>query len=318
MSLEPRGDTGFSDARCARVAIVVVLYTSGPHLRDFVASLAAGLGGVEFELIAVDNASPDDSAGLMQELAPEATIVRTGRNGGYAAGINAGVAAAAEHSAVLVVNPDVRLEPGCVRELASRLRRTGVGITVPRLVDADGQIIDSMRREPTVRRAWGDAILGAQRAGRWPTLGEIVSDRHEYEREQLTDWAEGSTQLISSDCWQACGDWDESFFLYSEETDYNLRARDRGFTTLYVPTARATHLAGGSGVSDALWVMQVTNRIRFFRRRRGRGASILYWLATLMREATRALLGRSNSRAATRALLSLRRLRETPDPKTLK
>ncbi|SDU84319.1 Glycosyltransferase, GT2 family [Microlunatus sagamiharensis] len=286
-----------------RVAVVVVLYNSAPLLPDLVESLPAGLTGVDFELVGVDNASPDSSVETLLELAPWATVVRTGRNGGYAAGINAGVAAARPHDAVLVLNSDVRLRPGCVAALLEGLQRTGAGIAVPRLLDADGALIDSLRREPTVLRAIGDAVLGAQRAGRFATLGENVTDLDAYGRAQRSDWAEGSTQLISRECWETCGPWDESFFLYCEETEFDLRARDLGFSTWLVPEAQAVHLEGGSGLSDRLWVLQVTNRVRLFRRRHGRVAVDLYWAATLLREATRAMLGRSNSRAATRALL---------------
>ena len=296
------------------VAVVVVMYKSQHLLAGLVASLDDGLGGVSFELVAVDNDSPDCSAEVIRRIAPDATIVRTGRNGGYAAGINAGVAAARPHTAILVLNSDVRLGRGCVGELLQAVRQPGIGIAVPRLVDAEGRVIDSMRREPSVARAFGDAILGAQRAGRFSALGEVVSDRRSYEREQCTDWAEGSTQLISAECWRACGPWDESFFLYSEETEYNLRARDFGFAVRYVPTAKATHLAGGSGVSDELWTMQVLNRITLFRRRHGMSATALYWLATVLRELTRAALGRGNSRAAAKALLSPRNVRAVPDP----
>ena len=98
-----------------------------------------------------------------------------GRNAGYAAGINAAVRAAPPHSAILVLNPDVRLMPGCVAELLDALR-PGTGLAVPRLVDAKSELIESMRREPTVLRAWGDATLGARRAGRYPAFGEVVTD----------------------------------------------------------------------------------------------------------------------------------------------
>ncbi|GAA2106728.1 glycosyltransferase family 2 protein [Microlunatus panaciterrae] len=302
-----------TDLTHERVTVVVVMYNSGPLLADFVTSLEEGLAGVEFELVAVDNASPDDSAEIMETIAPSATIVRAQRNGGYAAGINLGVAAAGPHTAILVVNSDVRLGRNCVAQLLTRLRRPGVGIAVPRLVDGEGQVIDSMRREPSVFRAFCDAIIGAERAGR-RALGEVITDRRQYEQEQTTDWAEGSTQLISAECWRVCGPWDESFFLYSEETEYDLRARDLGFSTIFVPSAGAIHLEGGSGISDTLWSLQVVNRVRFYRRRHGRLATVMFWLATFVRESTRAALGRQNSRAAARALMTPRYLRATAGP----
>ena len=69
------------------------------------------------------------------------------------------------------------------------------------------------------------------------------------------DWAEGSTQLVSRACLDACGPWDESFFLYSEETDFHLRAGARGFGVQYVAAAQAVHLEGDSGTSPRLWAL---------------------------------------------------------------
>jgi GT2 family glycosyltransferase len=300
------------------VTVVVVTYNSARLLPGLLSSLEAGMAGVPWELVVADNASADDSLAVVQSLAPTATIVQTGRNAGYAAGINAAVSQARPHSAVLVLNPDVRLAPGCVPELLRALGEPGVGIAVPRLDDANGERIDSMRREPTLLRALGDALLGAGRAGRYPLLGEVVTDDRRYESETSTDWAEGSTQLISAECWHRCGPWDESYFLYSEETDFDLRARDSGFATRYVPTALATHLEGGSAGSPRLWALLTVNRVRLFRRRNGRLSTVMFWAATVLREASRAALGKETSRAAVRALLSPVRLREMPGPHWLR
>jgi GT2 family glycosyltransferase len=174
-----------------------------------------------------------------------------------------------------------------------------------------------MRREPSVLRIIGDAVFGAGRAGRCPWLGEVVTDRRRYVRPAVTDWAEGSTLLISRDCWQACGGWDESFFLYSEETDFALRARDAGLATRFVPTARAVHLEGDSRRSPGLWALLTLNRVRLYRRRHGPVSAAGFWAALLLREASRAAIGRRPSRAAVRALLSPRRLHEVPGPHTV-
>lgn len=285
------------------VAIVVVTFNSQGVLPGLLDSLDGGLSGVRWHLYVADNASSDGSVAVVKASAPDATIVEVGHNAGYAAGINAAVAAADSYTAVLALNPDVRLTKGCVVELLRALRGPGVGIAVPRLVDRNDMLIDSMRREPTVLRAFGDAILGARRAGMYPALGEVVTDPQCYEMEMLTDWAEGSTQLISAECWDRCGPWDESYFLYSEETDFDLRARDAGYGTRYVPTALAIHLEGDSGSSPALWALLILNRVRLFRRRNGKPRLVLFWIATLLRELSRAMLGKQTSRTAVRALI---------------
>ena len=81
-----------------------------------------------------------------------------------------------------------------------------------------------------------------------------------YESRTTTDWAEGSTQLISARCWRRCGPWDERFFLYSEETEFDLRAADHGFATLFVPEADAVHL--GAGRARPRSALLMVNRVR--------------------------------------------------------
>ncbi|MBC2931414.1 glycosyltransferase family 2 protein [Nocardioides sp. zg-1228] len=296
------------------VVVVVVTYNSASLVADLLASLPTGMGDVPWRLAVADNDSHDGSLEVVRELAPAAVLVPVGRNAGYAAGINAAVAATGVGRAVLVLNPDVRLMPGCVPALLEALALPGTGVAVPRLLDGQGGLVPSMRREPTIARALTDALLGATRAGGLGALGEVVTDPSAYDRPATTEWAEGSTQLISAECWAACGEWDEGFFLYSEETDYHLRARDRGYLTRYVPSATAVHLGGDSTTSPRLWSMLVANRLRLFARRNGPVRTAAYWLVLLARETSRGVLGKQTSRAAVRALLSPPTLRAARGP----
>jgi GT2 family glycosyltransferase len=300
------------------VAVVVVAYNSGEVLPGLIESLPAAMGDLRWQLVVADNASTDDSVDVVRRLAPQAVVVETGRNGGYAAGINSAVAAAPPHGSVLVLNPDVRLQPDCVVELVAALSQPGVGIAVPHLVDARGELIYSMRREPRVIRVLAETVLGAGCAGRLAGLGEVVTDPAPYRAACEPDWAEGSTQLISAACWRACGRWDESFFLYSEETEFHLRAGRLGHRVRYVPTAEATHLDGGSAGSVRLWPLLVVNRVRLHRRRHGLVRAVPFWMAVVLHEGSRALLGRPANRAALRALLSWSRMRAPAGPDWLR
>lgn len=300
-----------------RIGVVVVTFNSADVVEGVLASLPAGMDGVDWSLVVVDNGSTDGTVDIVRGAAPRAEIVECRHNGGYAAGINVGVAHVGACDAYLILNPDVRVAPGCGAELLAGLRRTGAGIVVPRLLDAQGMLISSRRREPTLRRAVADALLGAERAGRIGELGEVVTDPGVYERESVTDWAEGSTQLVSAACWAAAGPWDESYFLYSEETDFALRARDAGFPTWYVPSAVATHLEGGSAGSPRLWRLLVANRYRLYARRHRWPASSAFWAVLVLREASRAALGKDTSRAALRGLLSPSFMRDQKGPHSI-
>jgi N-acetylglucosaminyl-diphospho-decaprenol L-rhamnosyltransferase len=314
--LGPLGDG--SAVRDETVAVVVVTYNSAELLAELIASFEDGLKGVSWHLTVVDNGSADSSVETARRLAPQARIVATGRNGGYAAGINVGVAAAEPHTAILILNPDVRLLPGCVAELLTALRRPGTGLAVPRLVDRNGDLIETMRREPSLLRGLGDAFVGAGRAGRYRLIGEVVTDPRRYAQDAVTDWAEGSTLLVSKECWDQVGPWDESFFLYSEETDFALRARDRGLCTRYVAGAEAVHLEGDSGSSPGLWALVTINKVMLFGRRHGFLHCAAYWFALLLREVSRAALGKATSRSAVRALLSPARLRGRRGPDSVR
>jgi GT2 family glycosyltransferase len=300
------------------IAVVVVTYNSAALIEDLVASLAPGLRGLNWHLTVADNASRDGSVEAVRRYAPYAHVVETGSNAGYAAGINAAVAAAVEKAgpfdAVLVLNPDIRLAADCVPELLKLLRGRGAGIAVPKIVRANGDFSPSLRREPTILRAFGDAVLGGKRTSRFAMLGESVTDRGRYTGETTVDWAEGSIMLIDKACWDACGGWDETFFLYSEETEYALRARDLGFTMMYTPHANARHLEGDAATNPPLWALMTVNRVRLYRRRHNAVATGVFWAMVLLREASRAALGSEPSRRAVRALLSRRRLRERPGP----
>lgn len=296
------------------VVVVAVMYNSATLIPDFVKALPRGLAGVDWSLVLVDNDSHDDSVALARTAAPWATVLVTGRNGGYAAGLNAGVRSVGQYHAVLVVNPDVRLEEGCVAELLRTLDAPECGIAVPHLVDGEGALINSQRREPTLRRLLADLLIGAERAGRLGSIGEVVTDPERYHRPRESDWAEGSTQLVRADCWAACGGWDESFFMYSEETDFDLRAKSAGFATCYVPTAHAVHLQGGSVAEPGLWALVARNKVTFYRRRHGLVLGVAYWAIMVVREATRGVLGRPTNRAATRELIRMAMVRDAPGP----
>ncbi|MEU4037238.1 glycosyltransferase family 2 protein [Streptomyces collinus] len=300
------------------VAVIVVTWNSASVLPGFLASLADGMAGLDWRLAVADNDSADDTVDVLRALAPDATVVQTGRNAGYAAGINAALAAAGEweggHGAVLICNPDIRMRQGCAKRLVDRLDGE-VGIAVPLLYEEGHDTPHfSLRRESSVFRALGEAVIGNRRAGRFPALSELVTDPAAYRRPTRADWATGALMAISADCLAACGPWDESFFLYSEETEFCLRARDLGHVTRLEPTAEAVHLGGDSQVSPRLWRLLTLNRVRLYGRRHGALATACFRAAVFLREASRAALGREASRAAAVALLRPGALRATPGP----
>jgi GT2 family glycosyltransferase len=285
------------------VALVVVTYNSAPLLPAFVDSLADGLRDAgRWRVVVVDNGSTDGTLERLATLMPDAGRVQMGWNAGYAAAINMGVRLSRPARNYLVLNPDIRLDPYAVARMLECLRSPGTGQVVPVIRTGEDMLITSLRREPTVRRALGEAILGGRRAGRFASLGEIVVDRDAYRAGRTADWATGAAVLFSEHCREAVGEWDESFFLYSEETDFSLRARDAGLLLRLQPSATAVHLRGDQHAAPELYGLALVNRIRLYRRRHGTPAAAAYWAAVVLGEVMRVLAGKRLHRVALRAL----------------
>jgi len=305
-------DSSRPDPDAPAVAVVIVTYNSADVLGDCLRSLA-GSQGIDLSAVVVaDNASRDSSVATA-EAATDLPIqtVQLGRNAGYAAAINAGVAVleTGKLRAVFAMNPDCRVRPDTLRRLTDALRQPGRGIAVPLMVNPDGSLQPSLRRMPTVTRAVAEAILGGNLAGRVGSLGELVTDPRKYEKAGPAAWATGAAILMSVEAMTELGPWDESFLLYSEETEYAMRAADRGWTLWYEPSAVIEHIGGESNTNPMLSALLVTNKVDLFRRRHSRPRSWAYFLAVFSGEAARAVAGRRTAKATVMALV--RRSRRT-------
>jgi GT2 family glycosyltransferase len=294
--------------RCkvSRIAVVVVTYNSADVITGCLASLPDGAKDIELaDVIVVDNASTDESLRIAKEAAgPPIEIVQLERNGGYAAGFNAGieVLAGREPDAVLVMNPDCRLRPGALAVMADALSVGKRGIVAPRLLNFDGTLQPTLRRAPTVAGAVAEAFLGGKLAGRIG-LGELLFDERSHLRAGKNAWAAGAALLISWQTIVQVGPWNESFLLYSEETDFIFRAADHGWTMWYEPMAVVDHRGGEDGTNPVLAALEVVNKVKFYRSRRGKVASTAYWLAMLVGVSLRAMAGRRTAQASMAALL---------------
>ncbi|WP_438354500.1 glycosyltransferase family 2 protein [Microbacterium sp. CJ88] len=277
------------------VAAVVVTYNSEEHVATLLDSIPAALGDASGSVVVVDNGSTDRTLEIL-DARDDCVVVRS-TNDGYAAGMNRAFAASPPSRALLILNPDSALDPDAVPRMLAVLDEPGVAIVAPRVREADGSLSPTLRRAPTLGRVGGLSFTG------WARFAERVEDPSEYVNAHDVDWAVGAILLVDSECYRALGGMDESYFLYSEETDLSLRAKDAGWSTRYTPDAGAMHIGGGSGESSTTHVMKILNRIRIYRRRTGPVRGWLYYSSSILVELRRAVLGRRRSWAAVRALV---------------
>lgn len=273
------------------VSVIVVTWNARDHIDPCLdAVLGAGGEGVDLELIVVDNASSDGTVEHVRMRYPSARIVETRRNGGMAAGNNAGMAVATGRS-FLLLNSDAYLHAGALRTLLDRLDAEPVGTVAavaPRLENVDGSPQRSVRGFPTLWRYATEFLYLRRLAPRRRAFNAFYGAGVDLHQPQRVEWVTGACLLVPRDSVDAVGVMDEAYFMYGEEVDWLLRMSEVGRTVCWEPRAAATHLGGGSAGSSwgGLYQRQLANHVRVMARRRGVGAgrrtrSLLRWSLVL-------------------------------------
>jgi N-acetylglucosaminyl-diphospho-decaprenol L-rhamnosyltransferase len=173
-------------------------------------------------------------------------LVDTGRNVGYGAGANRGIAALTPRPYVLVCNPDLHVHPGAVGALADALdSEPSWAVVGPRILTPAGDPYPSARRFPSVADAAGHALLDQlwtrnpftrrYRAGGWMAPSPTT-----------TDWVSGACFLARRSVLDELGGFDESYFMFAEDMDLCWRAHRIGWRVGFVPAAEVTHIEGVS------------------------------------------------------------------------
>jgi N-acetylglucosaminyl-diphospho-decaprenol L-rhamnosyltransferase len=227
------------------IAVVVVNYDSGDHLRSCIAALEDALGGMEAELLVVDNTSTDGSLDGVEELDPRVRVIRNQENLGYGRACNQGFSAATAPF-VCLLNPDIIPDPECLQKMAVALAaHPDVGILGPRLRNPDGSVYPSARIVPTPAVALGHAALGMflpnNRFSRVYKLMDVPGVA-----EMEVEWVSGAAMLVRREAFQVVGGFDEDFFMYVEDLDLCVRLGELGWKALYYPQVEMTHHVAGS------------------------------------------------------------------------
>ena len=221
---------------------MVVNHEAGEALLACVASLRAE--GVA-EVTVVDNASSDGSPAALLSADGTVRLVQTGSNPGYGAAANRGIALSASEL-VLVANPDVAVHLGALAALAEVLDADpALAIAGPQILEADGTRYPSARRFPSLVDAAGHALLGDLVPSNPFTRRYRMVDLDALAVTEV-DWVSGACFLARRRALEELGGFDESYFMYAEDTDLCWRARRAGWGVAYVPGAVVTHLRGVS------------------------------------------------------------------------
>jgi GT2 family glycosyltransferase len=258
-------------AACAKepldLSIIIVNWNTRDLLAQCLQSIYDTVSNLDFEVIVVDNASSDGSQAMIRQRFPQVCLIESDQNVGFARANNQALTVSRGRY-FLLLNSDTIVLPHALEKMVQFAdAHAESGIIGCRLLNSDGSLQKSWASFPTF---WSEV------------LGRNFRARRQVEEESLAyevDWIGGACLLVRPAAINEVGLLDESFFMYSEETDWCFRMKRHGWRVYYLASAEIVHLGGGSAsrTSASQLVRLYENKIRFFNKHYGP------WQAGLLR-----------------------------------
>jgi GT2 family glycosyltransferase len=232
------------------MAVAIVSFNTREILRRCLCSLVEPTD----ELFVFDNASTDGTAEMLRADFPQVALLASERNVGYGAAANR-MLAACRSEYVLLLNTDTQLEPNTLRSLQTYLdQHPRVAVVGPRLVNTDGSLQVSCFPFPSPLFALLRATFLGALVGAVPGLRQRYLPAWPHDQARAVPWVVGAVLAIRRPAFSAVGGFDESFFMYAEESDLCYRLRAAGWRTDFTPVTSVTHLGGASASQQRTWM----------------------------------------------------------------
>lgn len=223
------------------VSIIIVTYGQRAMTERCLRSLQRCLGerlGREWELVLIDNNSPDDTPALLGSWSDRAVVRLLDENRNFAGGCNTG-AQAASGEVLIFLNNDTEVTPGALELLAEQALEPGVAMAGARLLFPDG----------TLQHA-GVVFVRVSRLGNMPMPTHVFygqdADLPQAQAIYELDAVTGACMAVRADAFRAVGGFDEGYVNELEDIDLCLRVRLGGDRVVYRGDATVIHFEGRS------------------------------------------------------------------------
>lgn len=262
------------------ISIICVNWNSLNYLRDCISSIYEYTRQISFEIIVVDNASPEGGIDTIKAEFPDAYIIKSDKNLGFAGANNLGFQRSSGEY-VLFLNPDTKLVGPTINILLDKMRQLpDAGIVGCKLLNTDLSVqISSIQKFPTILNQIFDAEYLRVR---WPhcQLWDIAPLFANDVKVIQVDVIPGACMLLRRNVFAQVGMLSEEYFMYAEDLDLNYKLKKAGFVNYYVGETAIIHHGGRSSthqkVSQWATVMQCRAMVRYFRKTHGRLYEALY------------------------------------------
>ncbi|MBS4058436.1 MAG: glycosyltransferase family 2 protein [Bacteroidales bacterium] len=247
----------FSTQKYPLVSIITVNYNQSKVTCALIDSLNK-ITYPNFEIIVIDNASPDDDASLIKRTYPNVVFVENPINYGFAAGNNFGLMRA-RGEYVLLLNNDIEVMPNFMEPLVNKLASD-------KTIGAVSPLIKFYYAPDTIQYAGYTPINYITM--RNTALGHKQKDTGQFDQDYETAYAHGAAMMVPIEVVKQVGLMSYIFFLYYEEADWCARIKRAGYSIHFVHNSKVLHKESVStGKLSTLKIYYLNrNRIVFMRR----------------------------------------------------
>lgn len=261
------------------VSVIIVNYRTPSITRKAIQSVLEHEGGLNIEIIVVDNDSGDGSVNALRIEFPDITVVDTGHNGGYAWGNNVGLCLA-QGRYLLVLNPDAVLQKHTLTDAVGYMEsHPEIGILGAKVLQEEGHEQITVFRYPTLSGLFWRSLVPNRIIRKSAWFGDQRYASRGYADIMDVDVVAGCFMLMPRSVFQEVGFMDDRFFMYSEETEWCWRVQQAGYKVRYNPSVKISHVGAASTGDESAWksVEIARGNILFLRFTRGRAVA---WFAT--------------------------------------
>jgi N-acetylglucosaminyl-diphospho-decaprenol L-rhamnosyltransferase len=239
-------------SRVIDLTVIIPSYNTKTLLGNCLDSIYGSTKRTTFEVICIDDNSPDGSADMVAELFPEVILVRNKTNQFYAKNNNLGLRMARGRYACLL-NSDTVLVGDALSSMVEFMdSHPDAAACGPKLLNPDGTVQHCIRSFPSI------AVMILQGIN-WHKLfpNNQWTDRYymthfDYSREQRVDSIGTTAYVIRRAIWENVAMLDERFELALVDLAYNLTLKRKGHKVYYTPAAEVTHFGSQSLNQTAL------------------------------------------------------------------
>lgn len=276
------------------VSVVIVSWNTRDLLDRCLLDVRKALGGLQVEVIVVDNGSTDGTPEWVQSRFPEVHLISNAENTGFSRANNQALEVSRGRY-ILLLNSDAFLEPESLTRMVALMDEyPDTGAAGCCLLNEDGSLQRSAFGFATLATELWQAlfldrlfphskVFGAYRMSYWG-----MDDLRE------VDSVMGACMILRAEAIHKVGGLDERYFMYSEEMDLCYRLRQAGWKVRYFPSPRAVHIWGGSSrrVPQQTFLRLFRSRVMFFRKHYGRLNAVAYQLLLFFSSLVRTVMGR--------------------------